>query len=104
MSPHQNPAELRDQIALTRAELGETLEALAEKTDVGARARRRLEATRHGLGERRNGVAGRLREAAPDSAARAADQVGKLTAERRTLLVLGALLLAGFVLWRLGDR
>ncbi|WP_282778028.1 DUF3618 domain-containing protein [Nocardia sp. CC201C] len=39
--------ELREQVEHTRAELGQTVEALAAKTDVKARAQDRAEAAEH---------------------------------------------------------
>jgi hypothetical protein len=42
MTTHETPADpavLREEIARTRSDLGRTVEALAAKTDVGARAR-----------------------------------------------------------------
>lgn len=43
-----NPEQIREDIEAARAELGETVEALAARTDVAGRARRRLEQTRGG--------------------------------------------------------
>ena len=46
MSGTGDPIEIRQDIEATREELGETVEALAAKTDVGAQARTKLDQAR----------------------------------------------------------
>ena len=48
-----DPVQLREEIEATREELGETVEALAAKTDVGARAHEQIEATKETLQDQR---------------------------------------------------
>lgn len=42
------PAEVREQVERTRAELGETVQALADKADVKARAKEKTAEVRRG--------------------------------------------------------
>lgn len=49
--PAKNPDQLRVEIAEIRAELGDTVEALAAKTDVKAQARAKVEHTKVRLGQ-----------------------------------------------------
>ena len=45
----KNPEQIREEIEATRRELGDTVEALAAKTDVKAHARERVERTKESL-------------------------------------------------------
>lgn len=49
----EEPEQLRQEIDETRAELGETVHALAAKTDVKARARREVDERKARIGERK---------------------------------------------------
>lgn len=61
-------AALREDIARTRAELGETVEALAAKADVKARAQRKVEATRARAVQAAAEVKAKAREKAEEAA------------------------------------
>ena len=45
----KDPAQIREEIEATRRELGDTVEALAAKADVKARARERIESVRESV-------------------------------------------------------
>jgi hypothetical protein len=77
---------LRREIARTRAELGETVQALAAKADVKARAREQVEQTKDRVRERVAQFAGTARSSARTSAHDAG------VAARRNPVPLGALL------------
>lgn len=62
-----DPQELRGEIAQTRADLGDTVEALAAKTDVKARAK-------HAAGE----AAGQAKQKLADATDRAAQAAGSV--------------------------
>ena len=71
MSPapeQKTPEQLRAEIELTRTQLGDTVEALAARTDVKARAKERFAALRSDATQRKNQLVSRTREATPDSA------------------------------------
>lgn len=69
------PEQLREQIEETRQELGNTVEALAAKTDVRAQARRRLEAARASLSGKVDELLKRARSVSPDGVGAAAAEM-----------------------------
>ena len=99
MSGTGDPISIRQDIEATREELGETVEALAAKTDVTGQAKRKLEETKSGIADKADGALGRAREAAPESAPGALG--GMLAAARRNPLpVVAGTLLLGFLIAR----
>jgi hypothetical protein len=66
----QGPEELRAQVEQTRQELGETVEALAAKTDVKARAQQKAAAVKEQAGH----VAAQARDKAGQTAAQVRDR------------------------------
>lgn len=100
----REPAEIRRDIEQTREQLGDTVAALAEKADVKARAKERVDGIRHTVSDRTGEMAGKVREAAPDSATGAAEQVRRTGREHPMALFVAAGLLAGFLLGRLSAR
>jgi len=105
--PH-DPERLRRQIEVTRRELGDTVAAavatVAEKADVKAQAKHKVEATKATLHQRREDLLGRAKEASSEEAVSTASQtLTKARAHPLPLAVLAALL-AGFVVGRLAGR
>lgn len=106
--------ELRAEIKQTRAELGETVQALAAKADVKARAMEQVEQTRQRVrvaaaaaGERVRAVAGQVKESAPlDRAAGPLPGGGvvRTSPVPVALLVAGVVALVGVVLIVRGRR
>lgn len=86
---HDEIAEVRQEIERTRDDLGDTIEALAAKADVKARAQERVHATTAAARARMAGVTGRVREVTPEPLRGAAGRVGE-QARRRPGLVAGA--------------
>ena len=80
---HGQDAELREDIERTRQELGETVEALAAKTDVTARAR-------HKAAQAKEQAAAKAAQALPDHVQGAVRQVAT-TARRSNPAVLAAI-------------
>ncbi len=68
---------LRAEIQQTRADLGETVQALAAKADVKARARDQVTQTRQRLLEQAAFATGRLREVAGQATANVKDAAGQ---------------------------
>jgi len=99
-----NPAEIKQEIEETREELGETVEALAAKTDVAAQAKRKLEETRSQVSEKTDEVIGKVKEVTPESAAAAAGQATQRARENPVPLVLVGAFAAGFLAGRLTSR
>jgi ElaB/YqjD/DUF883 family membrane-anchored ribosome-binding protein len=90
----RSPAEIRADIENTREELGDTVEALAAKTDVKARVHDRVEETKTAAREKISGVT----DKAPDSAQSGASTViEKVRANPVPVLAVAALALAFFI-------
>jgi hypothetical protein len=70
-----DPRELRAEIERTRQDLGDTVAALAEKTDVKARARDKVAEVKSNVTGKKTELMGRARESSPDGATSAATQV-----------------------------
>lgn len=103
MSGTGHPLSIRQEIEATREELGETVEALAAKTDVTGQAKRKLDETKAAVSEKADGVFGKAREATPDTAAGMLNQILH-TARRHPLPLIAAALLAGLLIGhRSGD-
>ncbi|WP_169950174.1 DUF3618 domain-containing protein [Microbispora sp. H11081] len=79
---HDEIAEVRQEIERTRDHLGDTIEALAAKADVKARAQERVHATAAAARAKVAGVTGRMREAAPERVRGAAGRMREATPER----------------------
>lgn len=104
MSKPGDPAEIRREIDATREELGETVEALAAKTDVAGQAKRKLQETRAQVTGTAEDIAGRVKQATPESAAAAAGQAATGARQKPWLLIAGAVALGFFLLRRRRGR
>jgi ElaB/YqjD/DUF883 family membrane-anchored ribosome-binding protein len=108
--------QIRAEIEATQEQLGETVEALASKTDVKARAQDRVESVKENAQQRvesakasaaqlKDEVVSKARQATPESAEAGAHQVSAAVRERplpyATVAAFGAGLLLG---WLLGRR
>jgi hypothetical protein len=86
MSPDNNPPEqIRAEIDQTRGELGDTVEALAEKTDVKARAKAKVENAKE-----------KLQAAAPESP----QEAQALARQNPKPLAIAGGVIVLFLLWR----
>jgi ElaB/YqjD/DUF883 family membrane-anchored ribosome-binding protein len=102
--PPEDPAQLRADIERTRRDLGDTVAALAEKTDVKARAKEKAAELRHTVSEKRTELMGRARESSPDGANSAAVQVREKAQANPVPTAAIAALVGGFLLGRLTKR
>jgi hypothetical protein len=100
----EDPSELRAEIERTRLELGDTVAALAEKTDVKTRAKQKVAEVRHTVTEKRAALMGRTRESSPDGASSAAVQVRAKAQENPAPTAAVAAFVGGFVLGRITKR
>jgi Protein of unknown function (DUF3618) len=96
----KDPDQLQAEIEETRRELGDTVEALAQKTDVKAHARRRIEQTKAAAVEKRDRIVGKAKEASPDQAASIASQIPQKAREHPLPLVLLGGIALGFLAGR----
>jgi hypothetical protein len=104
MSPASDPAELREEIAHTREELGETVEALAAKTDITGQAKRKLHETKATVSEKADEVIGKVKGATPEAAAAAAGQATAKAQRNPVPVALIGAFAAGFLLGRVTVR
>jgi len=100
----EDPVELRDDIERTRQDLGDTVAALAEKTDVKTRAKEKVAEVRHNVTEKRTELMGRARESSPDGASSAAVQVRAKAEENPVPTAALAAFVGGFVFGRITKR
>jgi ElaB/YqjD/DUF883 family membrane-anchored ribosome-binding protein len=99
-----DPELLRAEIERTRQDLGETVAALAEKTDVKTRARDKVSEVRQTVDQKRTELVGRARQSSPAGAGSAAAQV-RAKAEENPVPAAGiAAFVGGFVLGRITSR
>jgi len=115
VSTPQDPEALREQIASTREELGDTVEALAHKADVKAQAREQVEQTkaqvsekvdqtREAVGAKADDLLGRAREVSPETARSAASTAAQKSRENPLpVAALGAFAI-GFIAGRISSR
>ena len=124
-SEDRGPEEIREDIEETRTEMGETVEALAEKADVKAQAQQRIDELKQTALQKKDELIGKAKQAAPGSSAgpgplgspdstseggqqlttRAQESAQQLSAkaqENPLPLAVGGALLVGFLLGRRG--
>ncbi len=78
------------EIDQTRDELGDTVEALAEKTDVKAQAKNRIAAVMDTAQTKRYEYAGKAKQATPESASAGADQLVSTVKDKPLPFAVGA--------------
>jgi ElaB/YqjD/DUF883 family membrane-anchored ribosome-binding protein len=100
----REPEEIRRDIEATRRELGDTAAALAQKTDVKAQAKERIEQAKARVGEKGREISGRVSEASPESAGQAASTLQAKVRENPTPLMVAGAAIGGFLLGRLLAR
>jgi ElaB/YqjD/DUF883 family membrane-anchored ribosome-binding protein len=95
------PAEIRAEIEETREELGDTVEALAEKTDVKAQAKAKVEDVKGQAKSKVEDVKAKAKEAAPESPQQGVQQAQAFAKENPKPVAIAAGVFVLFVLWRL---
>ena len=100
----RTPEEIQADIARTREQLGDTVEALAAKTDVKAQARARVDEVKANVHAKADEVKARAREAAPASAQEGASVVATKARENKLALLGAGALLAAFLIGRRTAR
>lgn len=97
----RSPDEIRADIEETREELGETLDALAQKADVRSQAKARVEDAKQTAAERRDDLLGKARAATPESFDAGA---AAAAAKDNAIPVAAGALVVGFLLGRVTKR
>jgi ElaB/YqjD/DUF883 family membrane-anchored ribosome-binding protein len=100
----RDPQQLRADIERTRQELGDTVAALVEKTDVKARAREKVAEVRGNVTRKRTEVTDRARQSSPDGAGAAIAQAQALAEQHPVIVAAVAAFAGGLLLGRLGRR
>jgi uncharacterized protein YdbL (DUF1318 family) len=103
-SDTRTPEEIRADIDQTREEVGDTVEALAAKTDVKAQARERVEEIKGNVRAKADEVKAKAQSSTPDSAQQGGQQVVAKVRENPAPLVLGAAVLVAFLIGRRTGR
>ena len=93
----RTPDEIRADIEQTRAEVGDTVEALAAKTDVKARAQERVEEVKENVREK-------ARDATPDPVQRGGQQFVDTARANPAPFVAAGLVVLAVILWRRSSR
>jgi len=96
-SEQRTPEDIEADIERAREELGDTVEALAAKTDVKGRAKARATETKEAVTEKLSGIGDSAREAAPDSASAGAQQAVQAVKENPDYVVLAGAFTAGVI-------
>lgn len=97
-------AQLRRDIAQTREELGETVAALAEKTDVKTRAKQKAQDVKQTALRKTNELAGKAQGASPDGMSGAGQRLATIVRENPIPAYVAGALAVGYVLGRRGRR
>jgi ElaB/YqjD/DUF883 family membrane-anchored ribosome-binding protein len=109
-----SPEELRAEIERTQEQLGDTVEALAHKTDVKAQASARIDAAKESVQQTVHGVQGsvqqtredfvaKVKQSTPESAGAGAQQVSATVQEKPLPFAAAGAFLAGLLIgWLLG--
>ncbi len=111
----RSPEDVRADIEQTRAELGDTVEALAAKTDVKGQAKRAVSdarstvkqtaaGARQTVSDRRDDAVSAAQGAAPDSAGDAGRRLSRLLQENRGTVIPAATLVLGVLIGRRRTR
>ena len=100
----RSPEEIRADIAQTREEVGETVEALAAKTDVKAQAHERVDEVKANLRAKADQARAKAKRSTPDSAQQGGQQAVAKVRENPAPVILGAAVLVAFLIGRRTAR
>jgi ElaB/YqjD/DUF883 family membrane-anchored ribosome-binding protein len=112
----REPEEIEEEIEQTREELGDTVAAVAEKTDVKKQAKRKAsgakkkatetkDAAKQKASGTRHEAAARLKEMTPESADAGVQQAQQLARENPVPVIVGMAAFGSFILgWVMGRR
>ena len=84
--------------------MGDTVEALAQKTDVKAQAKEKVAEAKSSVMSKKDDLTGKAREASPESATSAAAQVSQKARENPVPIALVGAFAAGVVAGRVLKR
>jgi len=96
----RDPDKIRKEIEATRQELGDTIEALAEKTDLRAHARHKMQESSVYISKKKDGLLAKARETSPQSLASAVQHAADKGRENPVELAAISAFALGFVIGR----
>lgn len=96
----KEPEQIERDIEETREQLGDTVEALARKTDVKAQAKEKVKDTRATVSAKAQQFAVRAKQASPDSTSQAGAQVSRTARDNPLPLAALAAFAVGFLAGR----
>lgn len=100
----QDPEQIQRDIEKTRAELGDTVEALAEKTDVKTRVKQKIDQTKASVTAKKEQLLGKAKEASPDGASGVVAQVSRMARDNPLPLAAAGVFAFGFIAGRISRR
>jgi Protein of unknown function (DUF3618) len=100
----REPQEIQRDIESTRRDLGDTVEALAERTDVKTQTQRKVAEVRQSLDAKRGELLGKARQASPDGASSAAGGIQRTARENPVPVAIAGAFAAGLILGRITNR
>ena len=100
----REPEEIRTEIEATREQLGETVEALAEKADVKGQAKAKVEETKQRFTRKAEGAKEKISSASPEQAKGAASSAATTAQERPLPFAVGGAFAVGLVVGLLIAR
>jgi hypothetical protein len=100
----RDPEQLRGDIEETRQELGDTVEALAQKADVKSQAKQKVQDTKSSVSEKTDELFGKAKEASPDGALSAASYASQRAGENRLPVAAAGAFALGFLAGRILRR
>jgi len=96
----RDPDKIRKEIETTRQELGDTIEALAEETDVRAHAKRKMEESNAYISKKKDDVLAKAKETSPQSLVSAVQHAAHKARENPLELATISAFALGFVVGR----
>jgi hypothetical protein len=100
----RDPEQIQHEIEQTREQLGDTVEALAQKANVKARTRQKIQDAKATVSEKSEQLRGKATAASPDSATTAASQATQTAKENPIPFAALGAFAAGFLAGRFTKR
>jgi ElaB/YqjD/DUF883 family membrane-anchored ribosome-binding protein len=100
----RTPDEIRSDIDETRGDVGDTVEALAAKTDVKAQARDRIDEIKSNVRAKADQAKAKAQSTTPESAQQGGEQLVAKVRENPIPVAFGAAVLVAFLIGRRAGR
>ena len=100
----RTPDEIRSDIDETRGDVGDTVEALAAKTDVKAQARDRIDEIKGNVRAKADQAKAKAQSTTPESAQQSGEQLVAKVRENPIPVAFGAAVLVAFLIGRRAGR